>query len=251
MAVVLAGTDGGQAEIHDLGMPPLGHENIRRLDVAVNNSLGMRRIQRIANIQSDLQKAMQLYRFARRSVLQSDAIEKLHDDERLVLIIVDLMDGADIGMVESGSRARLAPEARQSDRILRYIWRQKLDRHETAEFQVLSLVDHSHAAAAEFFHNAVVGNSLADHRKWKTPLACHVRDRRQASQCIARLCRGFGPTGSAAFLPYGSKHLLPAPIGGYWVSGQWRLAGQLSEHRRFLFSPARGVYVWWYRRLVT
>jgi hypothetical protein len=42
---------------------------------------------------------------------------------------------------------------------------QKLQGHKPAELRVFSLVDHSHAAAAEQGCDLVVGNSLADHER--------------------------------------------------------------------------------------
>ena len=138
----------------------------------------MRRIQGVGDVESDLQQAMQFHRLAADQMPEGDAIQKLHDDEGLVVIVVDLVDGADVGMVQGGSSARLATKARQGQGIVSNIRRQELDRHEAAELQVLGLVNHSHAATAEFFHDAVVGDGLVDHRRQKTPLACHVRDRR-------------------------------------------------------------------------
>jgi hypothetical protein len=40
----------GQPEIQDLGVPTLSHENIRGLDVAVNDTLRVSCIQRIGNL---------------------------------------------------------------------------------------------------------------------------------------------------------------------------------------------------------
>jgi hypothetical protein len=42
---------------------------------------------------------------------------------------------------------------------------EKLQRDEAPQLGVLSLVDHSHATAAEFLDNAVARNGLADHQK--------------------------------------------------------------------------------------
>ncbi len=44
------GRDLGQPEIQHLGVPALGHENIRGLDVAMHDALRMRRIQPIGNL---------------------------------------------------------------------------------------------------------------------------------------------------------------------------------------------------------
>ena len=39
------------------------------------------------------------------------ALEQLHGDEELAVVLADLVDLADVRMVDAGRRARLAPEA--------------------------------------------------------------------------------------------------------------------------------------------
>jgi hypothetical protein len=43
----------GQSEIQNLGVSALGHEDVCRLNVAVNNALCMRCIERISNVDAD------------------------------------------------------------------------------------------------------------------------------------------------------------------------------------------------------
>ena len=40
----------GETEIQNFGVPALGDEDVGRLDVAVHNALGVRRVQRIGNL---------------------------------------------------------------------------------------------------------------------------------------------------------------------------------------------------------
>ena len=75
----------------------------------------------------------------------------------------DFVDGADVGMIQSGRRSRLAPEAFQRLRIFGQLVGQELQGDEAAELSVLGLVDHTHPAAAELLDDAVVRNGLADH----------------------------------------------------------------------------------------
>jgi hypothetical protein len=44
-----AGSHFGQSEVENLGVAALGDENIRRLDVAVDNALGVRSVERIGD----------------------------------------------------------------------------------------------------------------------------------------------------------------------------------------------------------
>ena len=95
-------------------------------------------------------------------MLQGHAVEKFHGDEGLALLIVDLVNGADVGMVESRGRLGFALEAAQGLRIFGDIVGQELEGDEAAEFEVFGLVDDTHAATAEFFDDAVMRDGLAD-----------------------------------------------------------------------------------------
>src|SRR5260370_39877051 len=78
-------------------------------------------------------------------------------------VLADFVNGADVGMVESGSRTRFPAESFKRLRVIGDIFGQELQRHEAAEFSVLSLVNNSHAATAEFLDDAVMRDHLADH----------------------------------------------------------------------------------------
>ena len=71
-------------------------------------------------------------------------------------------------MVQSRRRTRFASEAFQGLRVLRHVIGEELQSHEAAEFGVLGLVDHTHAAPAELLDDAVVRNGLADHAYLRT-----------------------------------------------------------------------------------
>ena len=104
-----------------------------------------------------------LHRPARDPVLQRQAIQKLHGDERLAVVLADLVNRADVGMVQRRGRLRFAPEALQRLRVLGHIIGQELQSDKAAELCVLGLVDHAHPAATELLDDAVVRDGLADH----------------------------------------------------------------------------------------
>jgi len=74
----------------------------------------------------------------------------------------DVMDGADVGMIQGGSGPRLALESAQRFPVASQIVRQELEGDEATEPCVLRFVDHAHSAAAELRDDAVVGEGLAD-----------------------------------------------------------------------------------------
>ena len=103
-------------------------------------------------------------------MLQRHAVQKFHDDERLIPVFADLMNGANVWMVQSGSGACFTAEAFERLRILSYVLRQKLQCDKSAKLSVLGLVHHTHPAAAEFLDDAIVRDGLADH--WRESYVC-------------------------------------------------------------------------------
>ena len=110
-------------------------------------------------------------------MLQGHAIKKFHGDERITAFLPDVVNGADVGMVERGSSLSLSLEAAESLRIASNIIRQELQSYEAMQASVLCLVDDAHSAATEFLDDAVVRNSSTDHCK-----KCYVRETGKSTQ---------------------------------------------------------------------
>jgi hypothetical protein len=66
-------------------------------------------------------------------------------------------------MVQGRGSLSLPLETAESLRIPGDLIGEELQGDETVQLYVLSLVDHAHAAATEFFDDAVVRDGLADH----------------------------------------------------------------------------------------
>ena len=153
----------GQAEVEHLGVTSLGHENVGGLDIAVHDSGGMRRIECIRNFDPQPQNLVNFHRAPADPVFQGHPFEKLHRDEGMAILFANIVDGADVGMIESGGGLGLTSKSRQRLCISSHLVGQKLERNETVQSRVLSFVDHAHAAAAQFFENPVVRDGLTDH----------------------------------------------------------------------------------------
>ncbi len=79
------------------------------------------------------------------------------------VLLADIVNGADIGMVQCGRGLGFALETGQGLRVASNIFGQEFQRDKAVQPSVFSLVDHTHPAATEFFHDAVVRDGLADH----------------------------------------------------------------------------------------
>ena len=72
---------------------------------------------------------------SRDAVLQRHAIQKLHGDERLAVLLANFVDGADVGMVQRGGGLRLALEAARGLRVFGDVVGQKLQGDKAVERQ--------------------------------------------------------------------------------------------------------------------
>ena len=93
-------------------------------------------------------------------MLQRGTIQILHHEEGFAALLADVVDRADVWMVQCRRGFRLATKPLQRLPILRQIFREKFQRDEASEPGVLGLVDDTHAAAAEFLDDPVVRDGL-------------------------------------------------------------------------------------------
>jgi hypothetical protein len=71
-------------------------------------------------------------------------------------VLADIVDGADVGMIQRGRGLRLAFEALAGGRVVEVGLREELQSHVAVKTGVLGFVDDAHAAAPEFLEDAVV-----------------------------------------------------------------------------------------------
>ena len=161
-----------QAEIEDFGIAARSDKDICGLDVAMHDIFRVRRLERIGNLNSQLEDIFERHRPPGDSFLQRLAIEILHDDKGAAVFLADVVNGADIRMVERGSRLRFAPETLQRLAILGHLFRQEFQGHRAVQPRVFGFIDNAHAAAAEFFDYSVMRDGLADHRFCARILDC-------------------------------------------------------------------------------
>ena len=111
----------------------------------------------------------QLQEFFERQRLTVDvsaqrfAVDELHGDECVAILLADVVDGANAGMVEGGCGACFATEAVERLRLLRQLFRKEFQRHRAFEAAILSFEHDAHAASAELLYDTVVRDRLTNH----------------------------------------------------------------------------------------
>jgi hypothetical protein len=78
-------------------------------------------------------------------------------------LLTDVIDSADVGVIQGRGSLCFATEAQQGLRIFGDVLRQELEGDETMESRVLSLVHHSHSTTTKFLNDSVVRDGLTDH----------------------------------------------------------------------------------------
>ena len=136
----------------------------------MDDSFGVGRVEGIRQLGRNIQQAVERHRPRTQFAIEGDALEQFHGNKRLHFCACECTffygkDGADVGMVQGRSRARLEQEAVERTLLARELRRQEFQRHPAAERQILRFVDHTHPAAAQLAGNAVVKDGLVDHQK--------------------------------------------------------------------------------------
>ena len=80
-------------------------------------------------------------------------------------MLPDLVDGADVRVVECRCSTSLTTKSFESLRVSRQFIGQEFEGDEAPKLCVLGLVDHTHSPAAELLDDAVVRDGLAEHRR--------------------------------------------------------------------------------------
>src|SRR5262249_20691925 len=78
-------------------------------------------------------------------------------------VLVDFVDGADVGMIQSRGAASLPLKAINPGLLPGKLIRQEFQGHLAPELAVFGLIDHAHPAAAEPLQNPIMRDNLAGH----------------------------------------------------------------------------------------
>src|SRR5262249_30394950 len=169
------------------------HEHVRGLQIPVHDSRPVGGLQRVRDLRPQLQDLRHRHRPGFDDVLECLSLHPLHHDEGATRVLADLVDGADVRVIEGGSRARLAVEPLQGLRVPLRVLGKELEGDVAAQAEVFRLVDHPHPSAAQLRNNPVVGDGFADHAMpW-------LRDsRRGPLRSSSPVSRGAAPRAAAS-----------------------------------------------------
>ena len=139
-----------EAEVEQLGAALRQHD-VRGLQIAMRDPRAVRLVERVGDLDRDLQRLVERQRTVRSCEARRErlALEILHHEIARALVFADVMDRADVRMIQRRNRACFAFEPRAQVGIGRQFRRQDLDRDGAIEARIAGLVDLAHAARAE------------------------------------------------------------------------------------------------------
>jgi hypothetical protein len=96
-------------------------------------------------------------------MLKGYAFKTFHDNEGAAILLAEVIDGADVGVIERGCGAGFAAKAFEYLTVQGQVLGKKLERNKAAKARVLRAVNHAHSTAAKLVNNAVVRESRVNH----------------------------------------------------------------------------------------
>ena len=139
----------GDAEVADLHLPGAGDEDVRRLDVAVDDAVAVGVGEAPRRLHQDRQRPLAVERALGQQLLQRRPVHVLHHEVGAARrgAAVDHLD--DVGVVEAGEDAGFLLEQLHHLRLLEQLGAQDLHGHAPAEGDLLRLPDLGEAAARQ------------------------------------------------------------------------------------------------------
>src|SRR5437867_6516539 len=125
--------DFGQTKIKNLCVATTSDKNIPGLDIAMDNALGMCCVEGVGDLDRETEENVGLQRLAGDTMLQRYAIKILHGNKALAIMLSNLVNSANVGMIQCRGSPRFTAETFQSLRIFGDVVRQKLQCSEAAE----------------------------------------------------------------------------------------------------------------------
>ena len=146
--VVRRGGPPRQPKVEQL-RPRLGQHDVGGLQIPVDDPLPVRLVQRIRHVDGDLQRLVEWQCPFLQPLGHGLSIEILHDQKVDAVLASDVMEGADVRVVQGGDGASFSFKPLLQVRIRRHMLWQHLDGDGPVQPGVGGLVDLAHAPRAE------------------------------------------------------------------------------------------------------
>jgi hypothetical protein len=182
-----------QSEVEDLHVADRRDHDVRRLEIAMDQTGLVRRFEPRGDLGGDRPCFLRRDRSVAQALGEVLALDEFHHQEADPVRLLEAVDRGHVRVLEAGERTRLAFEAGLAFRIVRHLRRQDLEGDLAFELGVAGAVDLAHAATAHLGGDLVMGQFSSDQWAWSPG------PRRGATSSIAD--RGPGVTRTVAPAP--------------------------------------------------
>src|SRR6185369_10086240 len=105
--------DFGEPEIQYLHLSSGSDEDVGRLDVSVNNAFGMGRFEGVGDLDGKCEQLLDFDGLVAYPLAQRFTFQQLHDNEVLALMLLNCINGTDVGVVQCRSSTCFSLETLQ------------------------------------------------------------------------------------------------------------------------------------------
>ena len=121
----------------------------------------MRGIESVRDLEAQIEHGLDLQRLASDPMPERLPFQQFHGDEGSPIDFVDLVDGADVGVVQRGCSPRFPLEATEGLCVVGEFVGKELQSDVATQLQVFRFINHTHPASANLAEDAVMGNVLS------------------------------------------------------------------------------------------
>ena len=150
----------GDAEVEHLHVAARRNDDVGGFQVAMDDAPGVRRLERVGELESPFDQLIRRHLLADARV-ERPALEQLHHEIRTALVLADVIDRADVRMVDRRDGARLTVEPFERDRVAGDGRRKDFDRDVAIEPGVAGAIDFAHATGTDRLEDFVGTESCA------------------------------------------------------------------------------------------
>ena len=149
------------SEVENLDQAILGEEQVLGLQVAVHDALLVGGGEAPCDLDGELHRLARAQRAAGHAVAEGLALQQLRDDIGRAVVLPEIVDGDDVGVVEDAYGFGLVLEAADPVFVDRDLGVEDLEGHVAGEPLVFGAVDLAHASPAEDGHHFVGAHARA------------------------------------------------------------------------------------------
>jgi hypothetical protein len=172
-----------EAEVEELRAALCDHD-VAGLQVAMDDAGPMRGRQRVGHLNRDGQRLGDRERAFRNPRLERLAVEILDDEKREALVFADVVERADVRVLERRDQPRLALEALAELRVGGERRRQDLQGDDAIETRVVGSIDLAHSALPERREDLIGAEAASGLEHHEVSRFCHRTSSRDWNSCV-------------------------------------------------------------------